>query len=214
MAKPSTLGVTKIMRKLLLLLLIISFLSCSDLRELNDEIYKAQKEQIQQSPYESASRMSARIEFQRRFRSKELPELLKEKLFQQIELTDTLLILEDFDEICFNCASERMQVLYHDTVYFIERELKGNRVSYSGKKVKFDFSLNDGYQYHDYYELVEVKNKMKRREDWISNPLEYGSDTCLDGNHTFLTALYPDGKIKTLYVRCWWPEFQRRQREK
>lgn len=202
------------MKKLLLLVFTISFLSCSDLRELNERIDIAQKEQIQQSPYESASRMSVRIESQRRFRSKELPELLKDKLFQKIELTDTLLILEDFDEICFNCPSVRMQVLYQDTVYSIGREVKGSRVDYNAKKIKFDSSLNDSYQYHDYHELVEIKNKMKRKEDWTSNPLEYGSDGCLDGNHTLITALYPEGKIKTMYVRCWWPEYQRSLREK
>lgn len=135
--------------------------------------------------------MSARIKSQRSFRSQELPVLLKEKLLHQNELTDTLLILEDFDEVCFNCPSDKMQVLYQDSVYFIERDISGNKTIYSGKKVKFDSSLNDSYQYHDYHELVEIKNKMQRKEDWLSQPLEYGSDSCLDGNHTLLTALYP-----------------------
>lgn len=202
------------MKKLFFLLLINSLLSCSDLRKLNNRIYEAQKEQIQQSLYTSENRMSARIESQRRFRSQELPELLKEKLYKQRELTDTLLILEDFDENCFNCPSDRMQVLYRDTVYFIEKEISGNKAIYSGKKVKFDPSLNDSYPYHDFHELVKIKNKIKRKEDWLSNPLDYGSDSCLEGSHTLLTALYPDGKIKILYVRCWWPEFQRRLREK
>ena len=202
------------MRKLLFLLLVTSFLSCSDLRELNERIYKAQKEQIQQSPYESASRMSARIESQRRFRSKKLPALIKEKLFQKKELTDTLLIFEDFDEICFNCPSDRMYLLYQNTLYFIDSDFSGNKVNNRVNKVMLDVSINEKYQYEYFHGLVEVKNRMKRRVDWLSNPLEYGSDSCLDGNHTLLTALYPDGEIKTLYVRCWWPEFQRRNMEK
>jgi len=202
------------MKILFLFLLLIPLLSCSNLNELNERLYEVQKKQIQQSPYKSASRMFERIKAQRKFRTQEIPYLLKEKLFQQKALVDTLLVFEDFDEICFNCPSDRMQVLYQDTVYFVERKNSGNKVLYSGQKVKLDTSLNDRYLYHEYHELVEIKNKMKRKEDWLLTPLEYGSDGCLDGNHSLMTAIFPNGKIETIYVRCWWPEYQRRLRNK
>ena len=194
---------------------MFALFSCSSLRELNGRIYEVQKQQLTQSPYKSASDMFmfARIKSQKRFRSDEFPKHLKEKLFHQVQLTDTLLLLEDYDEMCVNCPSKRTQILYKGTVYSLNMALAGNKAIYKSQKVKFAPSLNDTYVLHDYYELVEIKNKMKRKETWMANPLEYGADRCLDGNHSLLTAIYPDGKIKSMYVRCWSPEFQRRMRK-
>jgi len=198
------------MKRILQLLLLFTLLSCTDLSRMNDKIYEVQKQHLLQSPYKDANTTLLKIEAQKQFRSSQIPKFLKDKIFNRQKLSDTLLILEDFDEMCSNCPSYRMQVLYQDTVYSIERELIGDRAIYKGKLESFDSTLTDEYGRRlKYFEFMEIKNKIKRNQNWTANPLDYGSDSCLDGNHTLFTAIYPDEKVKALYVRCWWPESER-----
>lgn len=179
---------------------------------MNNLIYEIQKQQLLQSPYKDAKGAIIKINVQKQFRLNGLPDLLKDKIFKQKESTDTLLLLEDFDEICYNCSSQRLQVLYRDTVYFIEREIVGDRAKYEVKSEKLDLTSKDVYGHQfKYFELIEVKRKINSHQDWLNNPLNYGADGCADGNHTLLTVIYPDKKMEALYVRCWWPEKERVQ---
>jgi hypothetical protein len=45
--------------------------------------------------------------------------------------------------------------------------------------------------------------KAIKEHNWLSYPLHYGSNYCADGDHTFVTIIYPDKHIESLYVRCW-----------
>jgi hypothetical protein len=148
------------MKKLLSFLFLLALIGCSDLRRINNRIYEVQKQQLLQSPYKDAKRTIIKIDAQKQFRLNRLPVLIKDKIFHHKELTDTLLILEDFDEICSNCSSQRMQVLYQDTIYFFDRDLIGNKVIYKVQSERFDIASKDEYGYQfQYFELTEIKKK-------------------------------------------------------
>lgn len=201
------------MKKQLLLLLIISLLSCTNISRVNNKINEVQKQHLLVSPYKDAKRTLTRIETQKQFRLKYLPKLLRSKIYGQ-NISDTLLLLEDFDEICANCSSYRMQVLYKDTIYFVEKEVLGDKLVFKAKKQRMNYTLANKYTQYDYFELAEIKNKMSNHQNWKANPLEYGSDDCADGNHILITAIYPNEEMDALYVRCWWPEYDRIQLRK
>ena len=57
-----------------------------------------------------------------------------------------------------------------------------------------------GYKYVDLDILLE---EIKKGKSWNKQPDKYGTDECFDGGHTFYTVFYPNGKIESMYMRCW-----------
>jgi len=193
--------------------LIISLLflfGCSDLQELNNEIYETQIKALSESPYKNASYAKSYIDAQKEFRISKFYKPLQKRLLSAASVNDTVFITETFDEICMGCSSDWMKVLIRDTIYSFNKEILGHRggVTYSLKSEYFNIDSKDNYQFRD-NEFIEIVRKIRRGETWRDAPLKYGSDDCADGDHTMVTIIYPDKHIETLYVRCWMAEMNR-----
>ena len=177
---------------------------CSGLTKLNEEIYQVQKRHLMQSPFESAKGVFGRIERQKGFRAKQLPPLLQDIIFE-VTRSDTIILVEDYSENCINCPSDGLMVLYKDTIYSLETQInKDNRAAYKTKKETFRTVSLDNSYLSDYYPFLLIKKKMERKQNWTENPLSYGSDSCLGGNYTVATVIYPGRQMESMFVRCWW----------
>ena len=195
-------------------LILISTFGCKDFANLNNKIYEAQKQAVLKSPYKSASGTLVYIDAQKDFRLNTLPKLIRKKIFASDILNDTILITETFDEICMNCPSEWVKVLFKDTVYFTRREILGHKGGAIYKVENEPFYLNSKDNQYELRnsEIIEIASKIRKGESWTTNPLQYGSDKCNDGDHTIVIVIYPDKKIEALYVRCWTPSFYRNRK--
>lgn len=211
-AKLPTLGV--VMKAVIFLLIIFSLSSCKEADRLNNEIYEAQKQAVLNSPYKSAVGVNNYVDAQNKFRLKTLPKLIRNKLSIADALNDTIFITETYDPVCINCPSDWMKVLIKDTIYSIRREVLGHKggIIYNVQTEQFiPSSKNTQYELRN-TELIEIVDKIRSGVNWTTNPLQYGTDNCLDGSHTILTVIYPNKKIEALYIRCWMPSFYRNRK--
>lgn len=191
------------MRYTICILLLFTTISCSRYEELNKKIFEEQKNHIKKSAFNDARGTFDHIKAQKKFRGDKLPELLKFKL-SEMNTGDTIYLMESFAENCIKCASDVMHLLLRDELIVIESY--GN---YKVDSVRFNKDSIDSNYQRKYGKLIEIRRKELNNIDWTSNALELGSNNCFGGNYTYITAIYPNGRIKTLYVRCWQPEIQR-----
>ena len=200
------------MRLTFILAIVVLFYSCTNVDALNDQIYKAQKQAVISSPYKSAKGATI-YEVQKKFRADKLPKLIKSKIYSSINSNDTILIAESFDAFCINCPSNRMQVLYKDTVYSLTMEItERNKLSYKTAIDPFNIASKEFEYKLKNCGLIETLGKIRNNDPWTANPLEYGTDNCNDGSHTLVTVIYPGKKIEAIYVRCWIPFIYRNKK--
>ncbi|WP_258105881.1 hypothetical protein [Marinoscillum sp. MHG1-6] len=185
-----------------IIIITILALSCSKYEELNQQIFDEQKSHIENSRYKDAGRGYDHIKAQLDFRKNKLPELLNINL-SELKRMDTVYLMEDYNHICFNCPSDLMQILVNNQIVEIKTYnsiLEIDTVNINLDSVKYQLQFP---------ELLEIRRTDISGQDWSNNSLQLGADGCFDGNHTFVTAIYPNGQIKTVYARCWIPDFQR-----
>lgn len=194
--------------KLMIPLLCLS--GCVDFESLNEMIYNSQVNAVTNSQYQSARGTLVYVEAQKDFRLTKLSKLIKSKI-SSANLKDTIFITETFDEICINCPSDWMKILIKDTIYSIRSEAMGHtgKIKYIVEIEKFDPGISNFEYKLRNSEHIEIINKIRSGIHWLDNPLQYGSDNCLDGDHTIFTIIYPNKKIESMYVRCWMPYFYR-----
>ena len=202
------------MKAVYIFLIVLSTFGCSDLVNLNDKIYEAQKQAVLISPYKSASGTLGYIDAEKDFRLNTLPKLIKNKIYANAPLRDTIYMTETYDEICMDCPSDWVKVLLRDTVYSTRREILGHKGGAIYKVETEPFILNSKDFQYDLRnsEMMEIVSKIRKGEAWTTNPLQYGSDNCNDGGHTIVTVIYPDKIIEALYVRCWTASFYRNKK--
>lgn len=190
------------------------FFGCTNIKNLNNKIYEVQKKAIVESPYKSAAGATIYIEAQKKFRLNKLPRLLRNKIYSNDTSRDTIFIVESFDAVCTNCPSDRMQVLLRDTIYSVQMEILGHKgnVTYPIETELLNLNSKNVQYELKYNELIEIVGKIRNRQPWKTDLLQYGSDNCNDGDHTVITVIYPENKIEAIYVRCWMP-FLYRNRE-
>lgn len=188
------------------LLATIPFCACSHIKVVNNKIYEAQLKALGQSPYKSAKGAARYVEAQKKFRSKKLPELLRKKMKEITASKDTLWMSEVFDETCINCVSYQIKVLDKDTIYSLRQEADEHRnLVFKTQIEPFKLiSKDNDYELRN-SELIEIVGRMRHKEIWNTNQLQYGADNCNDGDHTLLTVVYPGMQIEVIYVRCWMP---------
>jgi hypothetical protein len=178
---------------ILFMITIVNY-SCVLNKKLNSQIYTSQKECLKNSPFNTVGRMYSELEKQKRNKKiylKYLKELIKENP------TDTIILSETYNEICFGCPA-----------YYIEILSKSKLVTYiiSDTISKTEIILNDNFKDSNdkvHSALREIKEEIKKNENWNDNPETYGTDQCFDGGHTFYTIIYPNEKMSSMYIRCW-----------
>ena len=202
------------MKTVCILLISFLFFGCTGIERLNNKIYEIQKQSILESPYKSAIGTTVYVEAQKDFRLNKLPKLLRNKIYSGNALKDTIFMTESFDAICMNCPSDWMKVLLRDTVYSIRKMILGHRgdIAYDIETEPFYANSKD-FQYElRNSDLIEIVGKIRNNQPWKTDPLQYGSDNCNDGDYTVITVIYPDEKIEAMYVRCWMPSLYRNRK--
>lgn len=191
------------MKKLLSLILIAFMFCCASTKQLNEQIYEAQKKELEVTPYESAQWAFIKIENQKKFRQ-ELPKAFKSIVFNQLP-ADTTIIIEVFDEICSNCPAAEMMVLRNDTIHTLKRSInRKGKDSFNMQKELYRTKMVDNDYLSSYHQILAVNRMLRKNEDWQANSLKLGSDTCLGGDYTLATVIYPNQEVKSMFVRCWW----------
>ncbi|GAB4092002.1 hypothetical protein [Flaviaesturariibacter terrae] len=191
-------------------LLLLSIFGCTDFVALNERILDAQREAAYHSPYKSAGGATGYAEAQAPMRAS-LPRRLRDRMHLRGLGADTLWMIESFDASCIFCPADYIRVLYRDSMYTLQH--RGNEwipKNYDLEVRPFprpSSTFDDRLRYDN---LEELSEKVRQGQDWRANPLQYGADDCNDGDYTFLSVVYPDGRVEALFVRCLMPRIYRK----
>ncbi len=176
--------------------------------QLNKEIDKSQKQAVKNSPFlKSSKAMSKELKWQFRQRLQYLNII---DSLRKNNPNDTLILVENYDFICFGCPADLVQVFIKDKYIELRTD------SYESLKYKIkNHSLNGKYNEGGNYlsDIRELKLEISKSDYWNLNPKKYGSDECFDGGHTFYSVIYPSNKIVSMYMRCWEPIEYRNEEE-
>jgi len=200
------------MRNFTLLLTILAFINCksqtiSDLEksveyndvELNMAINKSQLLSIGSSPFKSAKFMTRDLEMQLRFREKYIDIIKKIRT----EYPDRpLIILESYDFICSGCPADYVSFFNNKILITYSLENFQNRPIDEIQYIEVRNHTNFKNAMFDDLKIIYKKLNLKAK--WNSNPAEYGTEhDCSDGGKSFYTVYFPNGKIESMYMRCW-----------
>ncbi len=166
-------------------------------QRINKQIDKSQKTAISSSPFKSAKGMKNGLYRHKKMRSQYLSiiDSLKREFPQ-----DTILLIENYDSICFGCSADFIQIQVREI--YITLSYNYDTRAFERKNQKITKFFFDESRYH-LSDIQELRNEISENENWNKNPENYGTENCLDGGHTFYSFLYPDRKIDSMYMRCW-----------
>ena len=185
------------MKHLIFILSLLTFISCSVTNRLNKRIDKNQKASLIHSPFETAKGMVSELEMQKKFRSqylKELHALLKSNK------NDTIILTEKYNFICFGCPSDKVEIFTKNKLIIYKK--RGDEFYYKRTIHQLTEKFQDATAFL-YDDIFELKKELKNDTAWNHHPEKYGTDDCYDGDHTFYTIFYPNGKTESMYMRCW-----------
>jgi hypothetical protein len=188
------------MKQLSLIILTLLFISCSVTNILNRQIDQSQKESLKNSTFETASGMTSELKIQKKYRTqyeKELNVLIKENQ------NDTIILTENYDFICFGCSADNIRIFIKNKLISFNKQIPEKNYKRTVELLTENLRDTTGYYYSD---IAELKEQIRKGNTWNSNPEKYGTDKCFDGGHTFYTVFYPNGKIESMYMRCWIPK--------
>jgi hypothetical protein len=172
-------------------------INCSSIYKLNYSIDESQRDCLKESPFNTAQAGPAYLNMQLKYRKLYLNEVEK---IRSSKSNDTIFLTENYDFICFGCASDYVTILIDTMLYTYKKEIQYKK--YEKSVVPLNTRYIDSYGYH-YDDLEELSNEIKDNALWYKNPERFGTDNCLDGGHTFYTVIFPSGKIESMYMRCW-----------
>lgn len=179
-------------------LLILFVFPCLLFGQLNEKIDKSQKKAVQESPFlKSGKAMKNELSQQFKQRIQYLPFIEDLRLKNP---NDTLMLVENYSFICLGCQADFVQIISKE-MYI---ELNQEEIENNNYEINM-ISLVEAFKNEAYYlsDVKELKEEISQSEQWNANPKKYGTDDCFDGGHTFYSVIYPDGKITSMYMRCW-----------
>lgn len=184
------------MKLISLIILTILFASCSVTSDLNTRIDRSQKTSLKGSPFQTAKGMKAELKMQKKYRGDYENDL---KNLLENYPNDTIILTEGYDFICFGCPSDYVQIFINDTLLLYRKDLMDKNYKKT-KKILTNHFDTTGYFYSN---IAELRQEIRKGDEWNDNPEKYGTDECHDGGHTLYTIFYPKGKIESMYMRCW-----------
>lgn len=166
-------------------------------QQLNKQIDKSQKAAISISPFKTAKGMYKELARQKRLRPDYLT--LVDSL-RKIFPKDTILLTENYDFICFGCPADYIQIQIGDNLISLRKDFQSKKYEIKTEKLSKLYFDESGFYHSD---IDELRKEISNSENWNTNPAKYGTDNCFDGGHTFYSFIFPDGKIISMYMRCW-----------
>jgi hypothetical protein len=166
-------------------------------QQLNKQIDKSQKVAISSSPFKTAKEVYKELARQKRIRPEYLT--LIDSLSKEFP-KDTILLTENYDFICFGCPAVYIQIQIGDKLISLRKDFQSKKYETKTEKLSKLYFDEKGYYHSDIYEL---RKETSNSDDWNTNPGKYGTEDCFDGGHTFYSFIYPNGKIISMYMRCW-----------
>jgi hypothetical protein len=183
---------------------ILTFLICglwgsqvSYGQKLNKQIDLSQKEAIVNSPFKTAKGMHRELARQKRKRSEYLT--LIDSLREEFP-KDTILLTETYDFMCVGCPADFIQIQTGDNLISLRKDFQSKKYETKTQRLSNFFIDETGYYHSD---VNELRKETSYNDNWHINPTKYGTDNCFDGGHAFYSFIYPDGKIVSMYMRCW-----------
>ena len=166
-------------------------------QQLNKQIDKSQKAAISSSPFKTAKGMFKELALQKRKRPEYLT--LIESLRKEFP-KDTILLTENYDFICFSCPADYIQIQIGDNLTSLRKNSQSNKFETKTEKLSKLYFDKKEYFHSD---ISELRKETSNSDNWNTNPAKYGTEDCFDGGQTFYSFIYPDGKIISMYMRCW-----------
>ena len=202
------------MRNITLILIISTFISCKSQfnsipnseksielndAELNIELNKSQLKSTKSSPFASSKSMTKELEMQLLFRKKYINIINK---IRNEYPNRPLIILESYPFECTSCPADYVTFFNNKILITLRLENIQNKtleeIQYVEKRRLTEFTNSMFDDLKIIYKNLELKTK------WNSNPSEYGTELdCSDGNNSFYSVYFPNGKIESMYMRCW-----------
>ena len=198
------------MKNIALLLSSIQLFGCSQITKLNNRIYQAQIAHIKVSPYHPRG-MADKLKNQKGIRKKGFEELIKNSALKGLNRQDTVYLHESYSTMCSNCSSEILNILMGKTLITATRDINTltRRLFFKFDTSTFNFYSTDKDYQEKFAAFFEMKYADQHGQDWAANPLDQGVIKCDDGSSQMLTAVYPNGQIKTFYACCWMSKSER-----
>lgn len=176
-------------------------------QKLNKQIDKSQNEARLSSPFKTAKKTNKELARQKKIRPHYL--ILIDSLRKEFP-KDTLLLIENYDFICLGCFADFIQIQIGDNLISVNYDIQLKKYETKTQKLSKLYCDETGYYHSDMYEL---RKETSYSDSWNINPAKYGTESCLDGGHTFYSFIYPEGKIISIYMRCWINKEMRRKNE-
>lgn len=166
-------------------------------QKLNRQIDKSQKEAILISPFRTAKGMYNRIASQKRIRPQFLTMI---DSVRRVFPNDTILLVEGYPFVFMNGPAHYTQIQFGDNLF--SRSIDFQTWKYKNKTESLSI-LHDDFNRIDVRYIYKLREEISTGDNWNEILQKYGTDKCDDGGHTFFTCIYPDGKIISMYMRCW-----------
>lgn len=174
----------------------LAFIGCSTISPLNKGMDASSKSAIKSSPFAAAPKASSALNEQKKFRQVYLDVIQKMKKQNH---QDTIVLTEFYEYSCGTCPAEYVDIQTPTQIQLFDKSANGSYVfrktiSSSSKKSEFEIYS---------FQVQEILKQLRKTGSWNKNPQYYGNDKCKDGAHTFYTLFFPDGRVESMYMRCW-----------
>ena len=184
------------MKNIFYILFLISLAACKTISPLNKELDSASRIAVAGSPFASASKTLINLDKQRNSRQLYLDEITKMRSAQP---QDTIVLTEFYEENCGSCQAKYVDIQTPRSIKLYDKTANGTYI------LKKEVTLGSRQSEFEMYtfQVKEIFALLRTGKDWNKDPRHYGDDKCKEGNHSFYTVFFPDGKVQSMYVRCW-----------
>jgi hypothetical protein len=128
--------------------------------QLNNRIDKSQRNSLLSSPFNTAKRMTKNLDVQKKVRLNYI-DILDSLI--RIKPADTILICENYDDICFDCPAEYVRILCDTILIELKRGSNGIYYEKNNKLLSESFIDTEANFYGDFQILNNLKFKYFRK---------------------------------------------------
>ncbi len=182
--------------RLFAIIILFLFASCGTLSVVNKELDARSQQAIRESPFKAAPKATSDIFVQKKVRQIYLDEISR---MRKANPSDTIVLTEFYTFDCLGCQALYVDIQTPASVKLYDKTATG---SYVLKKEIFAAKKRSEFDLYT-FQVQEIFSGLRKGKDWNKDPKHYGDEKCKDGSHTIYSVFFPDGRIESMYVRCW-----------